>query len=125
MSNGTIAYPPIMAGATQWVWSKDHAWPSGVVPVAEDGLKALLQFVRDTQSVLLADMRGETNRRQLTDLLNRSSTVFVEGDLCMSGLFIAPPDGEPTILPMRNEHIEANEGDGAFAKGPGRGEVEY
>ncbi len=123
------AYPAVLLGASQWMWSQDSKFSGGIVPVSESGLKALLQYVRDSQSFLMGLAMHDDRERQgeefsskcrfseLADLMNRSSTVIVEGDLCMSNLFV-------TGTPVRNKHIEEND-DGSFAKGPGRRDVTH
>ncbi len=123
-----IAYPEIVPNATRWVWTEDSSHPGGILCVYEPGVKALLQLVKDMQAFVFHlcmndSTDNQTGKRvasfdpsQLNDLMNRSSTVWVEGDLVMSGLFVI---GDP----VRNTRIEQREP--SFADGPGRRDVEH
>lgn len=100
-------YPEIMANATAWCRGNDRR-DDGHLAVTDDGLRHLLRLIADMQRALLdglmvtTDVGGKPSKdgihlpfKVAAKLLNRTSQVWCEGDLIVSGLFFV--DGKPVL----------------------------
>ena len=102
-------YPEIMPGANEWCWSDGTADKSGTITVTDEGLKQLLRLISKMQRALFdaamatTDAGGKLSKDGMripfkvgADLMNRTSEVFCEGDLIVSGLFL-DAEGKPLL----------------------------
>ena len=96
-----ICYPEIFRDATAWCHADTDHFPDERVVVTEDGLKHLLRTIAHAQRVAVDAILGATQGLKIEDikglssLLNRTSQVWCEGTLIVSGLFVV--DGETLI----------------------------
>ncbi len=115
-------YPEIMRGATAWCWSDKWNGDRQRL-VTEDGLRRLLRLIQATQravfdaSMRLSDSGGKMKDgihlpgNVAVDLMNRTSEVFCEGDLIVSGLFVdddGPVISRSTEVPLLGTYTKAN-----------------
>lgn len=96
-----MSYPPVAAGATQWVWS-DKKPDDETIRVTVHGLRRLLRIAAKAYPYVATQCFSgkakeiyakEFTRDGAWALLNELSSVFCEGDLVMSRLFVTP-DGK-------------------------------
>ena len=92
-------YPEIFEGANAWLWGKTEH-PAERVEVTYDGLRHLLRLIKMTQrAVFDASMELSAAGGKMKDginlpgdiaikLMNRTSEIFCEDDLIVSGLFV-------------------------------------
>lgn len=103
-------YPEIMLGANAWCWGDGTANEAETMTVTDNGLKHLLRMISTMQRALFDGLMATTDAgkkvseegvhipfKVATDLMNRTSQVFCEGDLIVSGLFVVK--GEVVISP--------------------------
>lgn len=118
--NSVMAYPEITPGATKWAWS-DTKPPEETVLVTAHGLRRLLRLASDAFAFAMFALIEETNkplpddkkieniyreqvaREKATSLLNESSSVFCEGHLVMSRLFV---DKDGNALAHKDETVD-------------------
>ncbi len=98
--NSMMAYPEVTPNATAWAWS-DQPNPKGdgTIRVTEHGLRRLLRIASQVYPHVamnayegIAELRQmyaeEVNREAAVKLLNELSSIWCEGDLVMSRLFV-------------------------------------
>lgn len=88
-----MAYPDVLENATRWVWS-DEKPPQETVTVTAHGLRRLLRLASQCQRFALAAAVSDEkvfpapSGKELAAILNETSSVWCEGDLVMSRLFV-------------------------------------
>lgn len=116
--NSNVMYPEVFHGATEWVYGDQD--PHQVVTVTAHGLRRLLRFVADVQAedfdrVARGEIpKGEKDRDQLTKRMNQGSTIFCEGDLVVSRLFV---DGDGREIRHPDDEVDAAALDFLMGKG--------
>ena len=110
-----VAFPEVFAGATAWAHSDEPSYPGGIVCVSEAGLRSLLRLVKDAGDYMLCELikhtvadhgHAERQEKMFPELLNGLSRIWCEGDLVVSGLFVA---GEPLLNPCVEDDPPAKE----------------
>lgn len=87
-----FSYPEVTRGCTDWVFS-DARPKDDTVRVTCHGLRRLLRLAARAQTVATGaivntDAPPEETRTKLVEIMREASTIWCEGDLVMSRLFV-------------------------------------
>lgn len=100
-----LSYPEVMPNADRWLW--DDARRKGTVLVTEHGLRRLLRLVKQSQAILMFHTMKPSGDNpwaedvafdKIAPLARESASIFCEGSLVMSRLFVTP-DGAAIAHP--------------------------
>lgn len=111
-----FSYPEVTENANHFVWSDDRPKPENeTIIVTAHGLRRLLRFVSDAQRVCawaayrdhprMAELyASEATQEKCAKLFRESATIFCEGSLVMSRLFVTR-DGK--VIAHKDDEVDA------------------
>ena len=112
-----MSYPDVVPGARKWAWSDDKPPNGETITVTVHGLRRLLRIAQRAYGISAHHLLREHNDNlyancctpeKLRALMNETSSIWCEGNLVMSRLFVTE-DGKE----IRHYNDDVDEGSAA------------